>query len=218
MLLVLAGVHESRPDAARHEPVLAGLARVFCDRGYVTFLALFLAAITVFCQFQLALPLDLAARGHGTSFFASLIAFNGAVVVVIQPILGPRLQRRDSGLLLALSALLTGLGFGVNAIGGHAAVYVFGTVLWSVAEVIGFPTAASLVAEIAPPELRGRYQGAYAMPWGGALLLAPLAGGTALERVGARLWAGCLAVGIAAAVGHLAAADPRRKRLASISA
>ena len=45
----------------------------------------------------------------------------------------------------------------------------------------------------------------------------PFAGAT-LDRFGARaVWAGCLAVGTAVAVGHLAAAGPRRRRLAAMA-
>ncbi|MFL5263830.1 MAG: MDR family MFS transporter [Anaeromyxobacteraceae bacterium] len=218
-VLVLARVPETRPPGAVHDPVLAGLARVFRDGPYVTFLALTLAGLTVFCQWQLALPLDLAAHGIGPSAFAWLMAFNCGSVVVLQPLLGRWLRRFDPGSLLATSALLVGLGFGVNLVGGVLPVYVVGTLLWTLAEVVGFPTAAALVADLAPVELRGRYQGAYSMTWGAALMLSPLVGGATLDRFGARaVWAGCLGVGIATALGHLLAAGPRRRRLADPSA
>jgi MFS family permease len=216
--VVLALVPETRP-AAGHDRVLAGMARVFRDGTYVTFLALTVATLTVFCQWQLALPLDLAAHGIGPSVFAWLMAFNCAGVVVLQPLLGPRLRRVDGGRLLAASALLMGFGFGVNLLGGHLAVYAVGTLLWTLAEVVGFPVASSLVADLAPPDLRGRYQGAYSMTWGAALMLSPLLAGATLERFGSReVWAGCLAVGVLTAAGHLAAAGPRRRRLAALSA
>jgi MFS family permease len=84
--------------------------------------------------------------------------------------------------------------------------------------VVGFPVASALVADLAPIELRGRYQGAYAMTWGAALLLAPLAAGTTLQHLGpGAVWAGCLAIGAAVALGHLAAAGPRRRRLAQLA-
>jgi MFS family permease len=213
--LVVARVPESRPPGTGHDPVLAGMARVFRDGTYVTLLALTLAALTVFCQWQLALPLDLAAHGLGPSVFAWLMALNCGGVVVLQPLLGARLRRLDGGRLLSASALLIGLGFGVNLAGGRLAVYVVGTLLWTLAEVVGFPAAAALVADLAPPELRGRYQGAYSMTWGAALLLSPLLAGATLDRFGAgAVWAGCLAVGVLTAAGHLLAAGPRRRRLA----
>ncbi len=216
--VVLARVPETRPAGTGHDPVLAGMARVFRDGTYLTLLGLTVAALTVFCQRQLALPLDLAAHGFGPSTFALLLALNCGGVVVLQPLLGPRLQHLDGGRLLAASAMLMGLGYGVNLLGGHLAVYVVGTLLWTLAEVIGFPVAAALVADLAPAHLRGRYQGAYAMTWGTALMLSPLLAGATMERSGTRaVWAGCLAVGTAVAVGHLAAAGPRRRRLAAIA-
>jgi MFS family permease len=216
--LVLALVPETRPAGAGHDAALAGMARVFRDGTYVTLLALTVLALTVFCQWQLALPLDLAAHGFGPSVFAWLMAFNCGGVVVLQPLLGPRLRHVDGGVLLAASALLMGVGFGVNIVGGHLGVYVVGTLLWTLAEVVGFPAASALVADLAPPALRGRYQGAYAMTWGAALMLSPLLAGATLERVGApALWAGCLVVGAAVAVGHLVAAGPRRRRLTAMA-
>jgi MFS family permease len=49
-------VPETRPAAARHDPVLPGLVRVATDRTFVTFAVLHLLALVVFTQFQLALP------------------------------------------------------------------------------------------------------------------------------------------------------------------
>jgi MFS family permease len=216
-VLLVALVPETRPARSGHDPVLAGLVRVFSDRTYLVFLGLTVAALTVFCQWQLALPLDLAAHGLGPAAFSWLMALNCGVVVVLQPLVGARLRRVDSSHLLALSALLMGLGYGINVVGGRLAVYVVGTLLWTLAELVGFPTASALVADLAPVELRGRYQGAYAMTFGVALMLGPLLAGATLERLGAAtLWAGCLVVGVTVAAGQLAAAGPRRRRLAAI--
>jgi MFS family permease len=195
------------------------MARVFRDGTYVTFLGLTVLGLAVFCQWQLALPLDLAAHGIGPAAFSWLMALNCGGVVVLQPLLGRRLRALDTGWLLAAQTLLTGVGFGVNLWGGHLAVYVAGTLLWTLAEVVGFPCASALVAELAPAELRGRYQGAFAMTWGAALMISPLAAGATLERWGARaVWAGCLALGVALAAAHLAVAGPRRRRLAQLAA
>jgi MFS family permease len=81
--------------------------------------------------------------------------------------------------------------------------------------VLGFPYAALLVADLAPRELRGRYQGAFSMCWGIAFTLSPLLGGGLLAHRGpAVLWGACLVVGVAVALGHLVAGPERRRRLA----
>src|SRR5262249_13186935 len=118
---------------------------------------------------------------------------------------------------LAASAALFGLGFGVNAIGGNLVVYGVGTALWTVGEVIGFPVANALVANLAPSELRGRYQGAFAMSWGAAFTISPFAAGEVLQRFGARtLWLLCLAIAFVVSAGHVLTAEARRRRLAAL--
>jgi MFS family permease len=140
-------------------------------------------------------------------------------VVVLQPLIAPRLPHYDGARVLALSTLLVGLGYGMNAFAGSMPAYLAGTLLYTTGEVLGFPVASAIVADLAPPELRGRYQGAFAMVWGTAFTLSPLLGGEVLHHLGGRvLWLGCLGVCLLTAVGHLAAGPSRRARLRAITA
>ncbi len=221
-LIVARRVPETRPPGTHVHSPLAGLARVFADGPFVAFLALNLVALAVFVQFQLAAPLDMSAHGLGPGTFAALLSLNGLGVVLLQPLVGPALARRDGAHVLAVSALLIGSGFGVNALAGWLPplpVYLTGVALWTAGEVVGFPAAAAIVANLAPPELRGRYQGAFSMSWGVAFTIAPVLAGEVLTRFGARaLWTGCLGVGVAVAAGHVLTAGPRRRRLAELGA
>lgn len=217
--IVLARVPETRPAGLVHEPALRGTLAAFRDGPFVTFLALHFVALVAFGQWQLGLPLDMAAHGLGPSRYALLMAMNCALVVLLQPALGPRLRGRDSARLLALMSVLIGVGYGLNAFGGGLAVYVIGTALWTLGEVVGFPAASALVADLAPAALRGRYQGAWAMMVGLTMTFAPLFGGEVYGRLGPRvLWWSCLAMGLAAAAGQLAAGGARRRRLAELCA
>ncbi len=213
-LIVLARVPETRPAHHGAAPVVHGLFRVFRDGPFMVFLGLHLAVLLVFTQFQLALPLDYTAHGVGPRAFSLIMALNGLGVVVLQPLLSPLLQRHDGARMLALSSLLIGVGFGLNAFGGSLPAYLAGAVLYTIGEVIGFPVASAIVADLAPPHLRGRYQGAFSMAWGLAFTLSPLLGGEVLHRFGGTsLWLGCLATGALAAALHLAAGPARRRRL-----
>jgi len=211
-------VPETRPAIARHEPLLLGLARVARDGPYLAFLLLHLLALVVFTQFQLALPLDMVDHGVGSRGFSWLMASNCIGVVVLQPWLTPLLRKVDGARLLAASTLLFGLGYGLNAVVSTLPLYLLGAAFWTVGEVVGFPVAAALVADLAPVELRGRYQGAFSMVWGLSLALSPVVGGQAMRHLGApALWWGCLAVGVLVALGHLLAAGPRRRRLSELA-
>jgi MFS family permease len=219
--IVARRVPETRPPGTQAHSPLAGMARVFGDGHFVVFLLLQLTVLVVFVQFQLAAPIDMNAHGVGPGTFALLMSVNGLGVVVLQPLAGAALARHDGGRLLAASAVFVGAGFGVNALAGllpALPVYVLGVLLWTAGEVVGFPAAAAVVANLSPTALRGRYQGAFSMAWGVALTIAPVLGGEVLTRAGGRaLWALCLAIGLAVAALHLAAAGPRRRRLAELA-
>jgi MFS family permease len=213
--IVLLRIPETRPVAPGRAAAAGGsLGEVARDRDLVLFLGLHLSALLVFTQFQLAAPLDMAAHGITPSTFSLLMALNGIGVLVLQPTVGPWLRRFDAGRLLAASAVLFGLGFGTNAFARTTPAYAAGVALWTVGEVLAFPVANAIVADLAPVHLRGRYQGAFTMSWGVAFTVSPLVAGEVLSRLGApALWAGCLAVGLAVAAGHLAIAPARRRRL-----
>jgi len=149
-------------------------------------------------------------------------------------VLTPLLRRFDGSRLLAVSAILFGLGYGLNALvpglahglaelglgSAHTwglVLYLAGSAFWTVGEVVGFPVAASLVADLAPIAQRGRYQGAFAMVWGLSMGCSPILGGQVIEHLGApALWLLCVAIGGLVAAGHLAAAPARRRRLAEL--
>ncbi len=217
--LIAWKVPETRPAVHGHESELRGLLRVARDGPYLSFLMLHMSSLVIFTQFQLALPLDMAAHGVGSQGFSWLMAFNCIGVVLLQPWLAPLLARVDAARLLAASTLLFGLGYGVNLFAHTLPLYLLGAAFWTVGEVVGFPAASALVADLAPLPLRGRYQGAFSMTWGLGMALSPVVGGQVMHRLGApALWIGCLVLGVVVAALHLATAAPRRRRLAELAA
>lgn len=218
-LVIALRVPETRPAKVTQVSGQGGLVQVLADGPYVSFLALHLIALVVFTQWQLSLPLDMTAHGFGPQAYASLMALNCLGAVVLQPLWSARSGRFDSAWLMAASTVLFGLGFGLNAVGGSLWIYLGGTLLWTLGEVIGFPVASMLVANLAPVHLRGRYQGAFSMCWGLALTLSPLVGGHLMQSIGAHaFWLLCLGVSLVVAMGHLVTAEPRRARLRTLGA
>lgn len=224
--IVAVKIPETRPavasPSAALNPVremLEGLAETFRDRHFAAFLALQTALLLVFIQIQVALPLDMAAKGIGPATFGALVSINGLLIAVLQPLAGPWLAGRERGRVLAMAALVIGAGFGMHAFAHAPSGFAVAIAVWTIGEIGNFPVASALVAELAPVHLRGRYQGAYAMTLSVAAFVAPLVGPALLERLGnSAFWAACFAVGAATAGGHLHAAGPRRRHLASLRA
>jgi MFS family permease len=212
-LLVWRAVPETRAVAEEHER--GGFAGVLRDRAMLGFMAIVLAAAFVFLQCLSTLPLAMWGNGLPPSAYGIVMAVNGVVIVLAQPLLGHRLGRWDHSRVLAAGIVLFGLGFGATALAAGTVGYAVTVVVWTFGEIVFHSVAATVVNNLAPAHLRGRYNGAYGTAWGIAAFVAPL-GGTLLLSVGAPvLWSTCLVVCLLAAAGQLALAPAiRRRRIA----
>lgn len=217
--LVWRALGETRVPSAR--PATAGGAAAhlgdflvaFRDPPFVAFLALNVVVFTIFMQHTSTLALDMGAHGLSPAVFGAVIAINGGLIVLVQPFLGPWLARRDLSRVMAAGTALVACGFGLNALARVAPVYAAAVAVWTVGEIGVLPVAGAIVADLARPESRGRYQGAHGLSFGIAGILAPLAGTAVYQRFGAGvLWTGCMVAGLAVAAVHLAWA-PRLTRL-----
>ena len=208
--LVWRGMPESRPPRVEHAPHLPRVSALneflapYRDRVFMAFIFLMFVFAMMFIQHTLAFPLDVAAHGVSKPMFGAVMAINGALIVLVQPLLGSTIARRGRSRVLALGAVLAGLGFGLNAIVHTAPLYALGVAIWTIGEIGVLPLGHTVVADLAPEQLRGRYQGAYGLFFGLAVCAAPIIGSVVMQRYGApALWTGCLIAGFALAAGHL---------------
>ena len=146
-----------------------------------------LATLPLYVRFHCGLP---------ESFFGMLVALNTSIVILFELPIVPWLQRRRRTSVMAAGTLLFSLGYGLYGLSTGWAALLIATIVWSAGEIILLPLASAHAASMAPPELRGRYMGAYMTAFGASFILAPLLGGPVLARWGAgALWGGCLALG-----------------------
>jgi MFS family permease len=213
--VVLVGVPETRPPPTkRGDGRLGGFAAALGDRVFVWFLLSTFALVVIFWQHQVTLPVDITNHGVSPAGYGRLIAINGVLIVLLQPFAATLLGRFDRTRVLGGACLLVGLGFGINALADTAAVFGLSIAVWTLGEIAYFPTAAALVADLAPASMRGRYQGINGMTSGLAAVAAPITGGFVLEQAGrSAVWGGCLALGAVAAALQFRLRTPLRLRL-----
>jgi MFS family permease len=208
---------QSRPETVRE--VLSGLVVPMHDRVFLPFLLLHLVFATVFFQFQLTLPVDMAQHGVSPAGFGLLMAMNGGLIVVLQPLAARWIGSRDPAHAMAAGAALVGLGFGLNAVHQTLGWYALGIVLWTVGEMAYLPVSSTIPSELAPAALRGRYQGAHSLSWAVAAFAAPALGAWGLARFGpGAVWTACLVAGVLVALGQVAVGPARARRIAEIRA
>jgi MFS family permease len=202
-VVLWAALPETRPAAPVDDSADSGAVHaILHDRLFLTVCLLTLGFCLVFFQAFVGLPIDMRAHGISTSEFGGLMAINGIMIVVLQPFVGELIRDRSRPLALALASLVLGVGFGLNAWMGTALGYAGAIAVWTLGEILFAPASTSLVADLAPAHLRGRYQGAFAAVFTGAFAAAPAVGGYVVAHGGARsLWVGCFATGAAVAMG-----------------
>ena len=218
-LVVLFFVPETRPAAAVRSAKLfaADASAPFRDGVYMAFVALVFLTAFIFMQHLVALPLDMRAHGLSARSYGALIAINGILIVLVQPFVYQWVQGKRRGRVLAFASVLAGVGFGLTGVSTTAWAYAISIAIWTMGEIVMSPVTPSVVSDLAPIELRGTYQGVNQMAWGAAACLGPVLGSVVMAKAGAgAVWAGCLAIGLIVAAGHLNIARPRGKRLAAI--
>jgi MFS family permease len=216
--LVLTRVSETRPPGLEHVVTVpiasgSGLGQVVGDRTFLGFCVMSFGTAIVMWQSGVALPLDMRRHGIDISTFGLLMGINGLIIIVVQPVLTPRLARIPRTLVLALAALLFGIGFGSYAVVDTVGGYALAIALWTLGEIALLPTSSSVVADLAPSALRGSYQGIYSMSWGLASCAGPVLGGAVLaSHGGVSLWFGCFVLMLAVSSGHLLLGPERTRR------
>ncbi|HXV33010.1 MAG TPA: MFS transporter [Gaiellaceae bacterium] len=226
--LVFAGALAFVPEPvlaapAGEPPARSRYAEVLRDRALVGLVALNVLFVAAgYAQLEL-LPVfakneaGVTERGIGLIFFV-----NTLVVVLAQLPLSKALEGRRRMRALALMCGLWATAWVVVFLGGlwlaaAAAAVAFGlaAVVFALGECFQGPVQGALVADLAPPRLRGRYMAVSAISWDIGFVIGPAVGGFVLQAEPLALWPLAAAVCLVAGVGavSLERSIPRHLRL-----
>ncbi|MBO2446243.1 MFS transporter [Actinomadura barringtoniae] len=211
-VLVWRALPETRPDKSKDDGEPGGFKDVLRDRLMVACTLTMLAYTFVLMQCMTTMPLAMKEQGLGPASYGVVIAVNGIVIVTVQPLVGAWLSRMNHSLVLSVGMAVVGVGFGMFAFATSLWAYATIVLIWTIGEITVAAVAKALVADLAPPHLRGRYGGLWGMAWSAGFLLAPL-GGTRLLEIGApALWLTCGALGLVAGLSQWMLAPAIRRR------
>ncbi len=194
---------DSAPASDHAEP--GRLRDVLADRLMVAFCALVGLLAIVYMQSFSSLPLAMREDGLSSTQYGVTIAFNGVLIVLLQPLLLPlvgRLRRRDA---MAAGGVLIAAGMGLEGLTASVAAYALPVAIWTSGEILVTSVGPATIADLAPAHLRGRYQAVFGTAFSGAYVIAPVAGAALLDAAGGRaLWSACAVLGLVATAGQLA--------------
>ena len=178
----------------------AALLLMVCGYGSVD------VGLSYFVTVEIGLPVD----NIGIILFANTMSIVLAQVFVLN-----RIQGRSRTRLLAGVGLLWAMSWAVNGSAFLATstlalvLLCLGQVLFAIGETVWAPVAPAIVNDLAPDDVRGRYNAVQSLLWTFAGTLSPLIAGVFLQRGAGLQWVGCIVLGCL--VAALAALDLRRR-------
>jgi MFS family permease len=220
-LLTIWGVKETRAaaqaDAVESPEAHArtGYRVVLADRWFLAFCLVALLPVACFGTFGAIYSVFLVndvGIPYGT--WGLLLAFNSGIIVVLQYPLIRMTRGADRLLLLALASALLGLGLGLSALVHTVWPLIALMAVLSFGEMLLSPLSASLVSDMAPAAVRGRYMGVWTVVWSGGMGLGPSLAGFSMDALGGRTtYLLVLVVGMLGGLLFLGLRSAQRRRL-----
>jgi len=204
-LVMLAIVTTRMPTGPRPRAHADGPVRLWpalrADRTFVLLLVTVAMTDTVYRLQYSVLPLRLHAAGQPAIVYGSLIAMNGAVIVLGEAALAIRLRGHRATTVIAAGYACVGVGYAffVGPAAGTVGIVLAITAMAVITtgEMLYKPTATAHATDAAPAGLEGRYQSLYGGASIAGTVLTPALGGWAYVHVPAAIWP----VGVVVALG-----------------
>jgi MFS family permease len=211
MIIFLPLVPEPElPEASDARP--SGYLDVLRDRVFVSLITLNVAYIAAgYAPLELLPVFAKNEAGVSERFIGLIFLVNTLALVVAQLPVAKRLEGRRRMPALAVMPALFAVAWLIVLAGGAwldgtpaALAFAAAAALVGLGSCLQGPTQGALVADLAPPQLRGRYMALSSMSWEIGFVIGPAAGGFILASAPLALWPIAAAICAAAVVGTLA--------------
>jgi MFS family permease len=190
-----------------------GYGRILRDRYYMSFLGVF--TLTQMCAAIMWILLSVYAKqnyGVPESQYGFIPTTNAIMVVSLQLTITRLVRNWPVMLALSSGTLLYAVGVGGVSLATGFWGFLLCMVIFTVGELILTPTATTLAANLAPPDMRGRYMSLYGLTWGVAAGIGPIFGGFMNDNISPQsIWHGGMVIGLATAFLYLVMARRLRK-------
>jgi MFS family permease len=184
-------VSATADDEEKEQPAAgpsSGYGAVLADRRYVLYLAAMFINSAAYIQYVTTLPLAMKAEGLATAWYGSLITLNGIMVITCELLVTKVTQRLPLRLVVAVGLLLLGAGLSLQSIPLGVSVFIAGTVVGTLSEIVSGPTEFAYPGIAAPPGLTARYMGSMQAMFGLGTAIGPVVGVAVWDMIGVKAW------------------------------
>ena len=193
----------------------SALRAIVHDPAFLAYLGATLMASMVFMQHVSSYPLQMDAYGHSSRVFGLLISLNGLLICLVELPLTTFTRRRSARAVMMTGMIVFGAGFVATGFVSTIPLLAAAVVVWTVGEMFYFPVAAAHIAAVSPPDMRGRYQGAWGIAWGLGAVVGPVVGTMVFAWNPRALWIAC---GVCALAGAPLLIPGTRRRAGDVGA
>jgi MFS family permease len=162
---------------------LGGYWDVFKDRLFTNFIVL--AFFTAVVYFQVTSTLSVYLNSHyGTSpqAFGYILSLNAVLVVLFQFLVTIQVKKHRPLWMMALGNVLYAVGISMYGFVKAYPLFLLAMVVFTFGEMVIAPVVQTLVANIAPLDMRGRYMAAFQLGYSAASAVGPLAAGVVMDN------------------------------------
>ena len=186
------------PDSTRQRIFSGGYGFLLDDLRFVSFIGMYFLMLMAYTHMYSLLPVYVSENfGLAENQYSLMITVNAAMVVFLQYAVTKYTERFDDFRMMMLGALFYASGLFSFAIGSELWHFMISVGIVTIGELIVEPTATTLVANLAPSNMRARYLGLLSLGYPIGSGLGPVLGGFLNDAVApVAMWygAGTLAV------------------------
>jgi MFS family permease len=158
-------------------PERGSLRVIVRDRPFVVFMGSAILAWIVYVSYEVLLPVSLVdSHGVDESVWGFLVIVNPLLVTLFQMRITRWASPIPAALKLSSGVLLMGLPFLLFSVSSALPLVIAIIVVFVVGEMLWVPTSQSVVAGLAPEDVRGAYMGAFSGAAAVGFALAPFLG------------------------------------------
>jgi MFS family permease len=148
--------NQCRPDEANNQSE-SRFRDVFRDKVFIIFCFTSLFTLFVYARMNDLLPIYMGNIGYNDFAWSLVFSLNGAMVVALQILIRKGTVKIGPTKSFILGQLLIAAGFSSLLFAANFYQLLLSDVIFTLGEITYFPASSGFVANLAPPEMRGRY-------------------------------------------------------------
>ena len=206
------------PDVIRESIFSSGYGFLLDDLRFVSFIGMYFLMLMAYTHMFSLLPVYVSENfGLAENQYSLMITVNATMVVFLQYAVTKYTERFDDFRMMMLGALFYAVGLYSFAIGSELWHFMLSVGIVTIGELIVEPTATTLVANLAPSNMRARYLGLLSLGYPIGSGVGPVLGGFLNDTVApVAMWYGAGTLAVIGTIGFFILSRIWRDKLEAI--